>query len=132
MEKRMQDEQDEKKKLELKLKEIRMEMKYKKEEQAREKKDREARNKEIEMRLEELEDKLQMVVEEPLRKEVASNISNNALTKRSLRDLPIIIISAWRAGPLGSAQTVTFDYFLANYNNGDPNILKVCGDRPGG
>merc|ERR1712212_612472 len=63
--------------------------------------------------------KLRMEVEEESsRKEIASNISNNdALTNPSLRDLPIVIISAWRAGTIRSPQTVTFDSFLANYNN---------------
>merc|ERR550517_1713414 len=85
------------------------------------------------MRLEELEDnmkeekdeleasKLRMEVEEESsRKESASN---NALTNPSLRDLPIIIISAYRDSSIGSPQTVTFDSFLANFNNGN---------RPGG
>ena len=68
--------------------------------------------------------KLKMEVEEALRKEFASNFShNNALTKPSLRDLPIVIISAWRASSLTSPQTVTFESFLANFNNQD---------RPGG
>merc|ERR550517_1957999 len=85
------------------------------------------------MRLEELEDnmkeekdeleasKLRMEVEEESsRKESASN---NALSNLSLRDLPIIIISAYRDSSIGSPQTVTFDSFLANFNNGN---------RPGG
>ena len=37
----------------------------------------------------------------------------------SLRDLPIILISAWRAGPVISPRTVTFQSFLVNFNNGD-------------
>ena len=37
----------------------------------------------------------------------------------SPRDLPIILISAWRAGSVTSPQTVTFDSFLVNFNNGD-------------
>ena len=104
----------------------------------------EAKDKEMERRLHELEDnmrrekdefekrerrleasvsKLRSEVEESLRKEMASNYSKNALTKPSTRDLPIVIISAWRATPIESPQTVTFESFLANYNNGD---------RPGG
>ena len=46
-----------------------------------------------------------------------------ALTNPSLRDLPIIIISAWRKTAITSPQTVTFESFLANFNNAD---------RPGG
>ena len=101
----------------------------------------EAKDKEMETRLKELEDKmeeeinklekkergfeasaskLRMEVEESLRK---PNFTNNALTKPSLRDLPIVLISAWQGLPLTSPQTVTFDSFLANFNNGD---------RPGG
>ena len=55
-----------------------------------------------------------------LRKEVEeySNDSNP-----SLRDLPIVLISAWHSGTLTSPQTVTFDSFLSNFNNQD---------RPGG
>ena len=62
--------------------------------------------------------------EESLRKEIASNFTNgNALTKPSLRDLPIVLISAWRFNTLTFPQTVTFESFLANFNNAD---------RPGG
>ena len=99
----------------------------------------EAKNKEMETRLEELEgkmkeekdelekrergleasvSKLRMEVEGSLKKEIASNFSNsNALTHPSLRDLPIILFSAWRDSPITYPQTVTFDSFLANYNN---------------
>ena len=45
------------------------------------------------------------------------NASKNALTNPSLRDLPIVLISAWRDNPIYSPQTVTFDSFLANFNN---------------
>ena len=105
----------------------------------------EQNNQETKRRLEELEDKvrtekeefekreqetqestskLKMEVEESLRKEFASNFSSDvALTKPSFRDLPIVLISAWRANPITSPQTVTFDSFLANFNNQD---------RPGG
>ena len=61
--------------------------------------------------------KLKIQVEE------ASDWSNNALTtKPSLRDLPIVLISAWRSDWF-YPQTVTFDSFLANYNKAN---------RPGG
>ena len=108
----------------------------------------EAKDKEMEMRLEELEDKikeelevkikegekreveleasmskLKKEVEESLRKEIVANLANNTLEKPSLRDLPIVLISAWRAEELKSPQTVTFDSFLTNFNNAD---------RPGG
>ena len=105
----------------------------------------EQNNQEMKRRLKELEDKmrtekdelerreqetkastskLKMEVEESLRKELASNFSsNNALTKPSLRDLPIVLISAWHSDPITSPQTVTFESFLANFNNAD---------RPGG
>ena len=76
-----------------------------------------------ERRLEASVSKLRSEVEESLRKEMASNYSTNALTKPSPRDLPIVIISAWRAYQLTSPQTVTFESFLANFNNAD---------RPGG
>ena len=100
----------------------------------------EAKDKEMEMRLEELEvkikegekreveleasmSKLKKEVEESLRKEIVANLANNTLEKPSLRDLPIVLISAWRADELKSPQTVTFDSFLANFNNAN---------RPGG
>ena len=55
-----------------------------------------------------------------LRMEVEEVPSNNALAKPSLRDLPIVIISAYRKDPItSSVQTVTFDRFLANFNNAD-------------
>ena len=100
----------------------------------------EAKDKEMETRLGEMEDKikegekrereleasvskLKIEVEESLRKEIVSNLSNSALAKPSLRDLPIVLISAWRADELTYPQTVTFDSFLTNFNNAD---------RPGG
>ena len=60
---------------------------------------------------------LRMEVEE------SANFSNTALANPSLRDLPIVLISAWHSGTLTSPQTVTFDSFLTNFNNQD---------RPGG
>merc|ERR1711953_62424 len=104
----------------------------------------ETKNKEMEARLEELEEHLKegngglgkidsdpetskseqkRGAENYSTKEFASSYPHNALTKPSLRDLPIILISASRGSVLTSPQTVTFDSFLANYNNGD---------RPGG
>ena len=62
-------------------------------------------------------------MESPGRREITSNLSNTALTNPSLRDLPIVIISAWRDDFITSPQTVTFDSFLANYNKAN---------RPGG
>merc|ERR1712212_1074572 len=77
----------------------------------------ESRLRDMEIRLEETEARLEA-------KEVPSNnASNNALTKPSLRDLPIVIISAWRGSSIIAPQTVTFESFLANFNNGN---------RPGG
>ena len=65
-----------------------------------------------------------MEVKESVKKENGPNVSNsNALTNPSLRDLPIVIISAWHSSAITSPQTVTFDSFLANFNNGN---------RPGG
>ena len=46
-----------------------------------------------------------------------SNFSSNAVAKPSLRDLPIVLISAWQPNWLTSPQTVTFESFLANFNN---------------
>jgi len=55
-----------------------------------------------------------------LRKEVEQYSKD---TNPSLRDLPIVLISAWHSGTLTSPQTVTFDSFVSNFNNQD---------RPGG
>ena len=66
--------------------------------------------------------KLRMEVKE-LREVISSNFSNNALRNPAPRDLPIVFISAWQPGSFGSPQTVTYESFLANFNNGD---------RPGG
>ena len=93
----------------------------------------EAKNKEMETRLEEMEEKMKegkeelekresrltTEVEESLRKEFPSIDSDNALTDPSLRDLPIVLISAWHSDSLTSSQTVTFDSFLANFDNAD-------------
>merc|ERR1711936_1529795 len=129
---------------ESRLEETEMRMRYGAEKQERERKNLEAKNKEMETRLEELEEQLKegygglgkidsdpdtskseqkRGAENSSTKEFASSYPHNALTKPSLRDLPIILISAWRDSPIRSPQTVTFDSFLANYNNGD---------RPGG
>ena len=73
-----------------------------------------------------LADKYQLWEASKLRVEVdegKENASKNALTNPSLCDLPIVLISAWRRGPITSPQTVTFESFLANFNNND---------RPGG
>merc|ERR1711990_835927 len=105
-------------------------------------KEMEAKEKEMETRLSELEERLKEdddtleeivrecesklrkeVEKESLSKKADSDISNNALTNPSLRDLPIVLISAWRSAPIYSPETVTFKSFLANYNNGG---------RPGG
>merc|ERR1712083_686391 len=114
------------------------------EKQEKERKDLEAKNKEMETRVKELEEQLKegngglekndsdlkasvakqkRGVENSSTNEFASSYPHTALTKPSLRDLPIILISAWQGSPIRSPQTVTFDSFLANYNNGD---------RPGG
>ena len=113
--------------LELRLRE--MELRHEKE-----KKELETKDKEMEARLRELEEKMKegkdefekkggeetssnLRIEaegESIGKEMASKISNP-----SLRDLPIVLISAWNGQLLTSPQTVTFDYFLAKYNNAD-------------
>ena len=126
--------------MELKMKDMESRL----EKQEKERKNLEAKNKEMETRIEELEEQLKegngglgkidsdpetskseqkRGAENSSTKEFASSYPHNALTKPSLRDLPIILISAWRNTGIQSPQTVTFDSFLANYNNGD---------RPGG
>ena len=128
------------KEMELKMKDMESRL----EKQEKERKNLEAKNKEMETRLEELEEQLKegngglgkidsdleaskseqkRGAENSSTKEFASSYPHNALTKPSLRDLPIILISAYRGNAIISPQTVTFDSFLANYNNGD---------RPGG
>merc|ERR1712192_143772 len=122
--------------LELRLRE--MELRHEKE-----KKELETKDKEMEARLRELEEKMKegkdefekkggeetssnLRIEaegESIGKEMASKISNYTLANPSLRDLPIVIISAWTGQILRSPQTVTYESFLANYNNAD---------RPGG
>ena len=95
-----------------------------------------AEQKELKTRLEELEDqvkegkeelqkrearldaslsKLRMEVEESLRKEIAANFSNTALKNPSMRDL--VLIFAYQHSMLTTPRTVTFQSFLANYNN---------------
>ena len=129
MEMRLEELED---KMEERLEEMKMKMEEEKERQAEEKKRLEARNKEMESRLENEVDKikrgfeastskLRIEVEESLRKEITFN--NALMTKPSLRDLPIILISAYQSKTLTSPQTVTYERFLVNYNNHD---------RPGG
>merc|ERR1711953_827525 len=122
--------------MESRLEETEIRMRY----GAEKEKNLEAKNKEIEARLEELEEQLKECygglgkidsdqetlkseqkrgAENSSTKEFASSYPHNALTKPSLRDLPIILISAYRGNAIISPQTVTFDSFLANYNNGD-------------
>ena len=112
--------------VESRLRDMETRMQDDKEKQAKEKKELEAKVKAMEIRLKELEYNMKEEKDElnasKLRMEV-ENVSNNALTNPSLRDLPIVIISAYRDSAIKSPQTVTFESFLANYNNGD---------RPGG
>ena len=80
----------------------------------------------LESRLRDMETKMQEM-EESLRKEIASKVYNsNALTNPSLRENPIVLISAWRDSEIRSPQTVTFDSFLANYiNDGGDGVLDL-------
>ena len=124
------------KQMELKMKDMESRL----EKQEKERKNLEAKNKEMETRLEELEEQLKECngglgkidsdleaskseqkrgAENSSTKAFASSYPHNALTKPSLRDLPIILISAWRGSYILSPQTVTFESFLANYNTGD-------------
>ena len=128
-------------------------MEDEKEKQAEEKRELEAKIKEMEIRLEtkdrELEKRLEELeshqkqekgefeapisslkkdVDESLRNEIAYNrsyYSNIAVTKPSLRDLPIVLISAYQGSTLRSPQTVTFESFLANFNNGDRQSCEM-------
>merc|ERR1711934_985703 len=125
--------------MEVEKEKLEMRMKYEEERHSKEKKELEAKNKEMETRLGELEKKMEKeknTVEKKERgleaavsklrlemEEVASNCSKNAQTNPSLRDLPIVLISAWRYDTIAYPQTVTFESFLANFNNQD---------RPGG
>jgi len=118
--------------LELRLRE--MELRHEKE-----KKELETKDKEMEARLRELEEKMKegkgefqkkggeetssnLRIEaegESIGKEMASKNSNHTLANPSLRDLPIVLISAWNGQILRSPRTVTFDSFLVNFNNAD-------------
>lgn len=131
MKKENEKQAQEKKELEAKNKEMERRLEAKDKEMERrlaelEKKMKEEKY-ELEREMEASTSKLRKEVEdseESLRTEFASNFTkDNALTKPSLRDLPIVIISAWRLSGLTSPQTVTFESFLANFNNAD---------RPGG
>merc|ERR1719234_1078186 len=138
MKKRMQDEKEE---LEMRLKyEEEKLTKEKKDQEEMIKamgKRLEAKDKEIETRLEakhkEMETRLENLVNrmkeeknesEKKQRELEASLSEYRIkveevevTKPSVRDLPIIIISAWREEEISSPQTVTFESFLANYNN---------------
>jgi len=86
----------------------------------------EAKNKEMEARLESLADRMKEDKDESEKKrreleasvsELRIKVEEVEVTKPSVRDLPIVIISAWRENEVRSPQTVTFESFLANYNN---------------
>merc|ERR1719495_1115286 len=59
------------------------------------------------------------VEEECVTKESVTNLTTNGLTNPSVRDLPIVFISAWQPNDLLDVQTVPFESFLANFNNAD-------------
>ena len=109
--------------------ERRLEARYKEMETRIEAKDKEMENmlQKLDKMKKEMEgstSKLRMEIEENLRKEIASNFpDSNALMKPSLRNLPIVLISAWRDSVIITPQTVTFESFLTNFDNGE---------RPGG
>ena len=74
--------------------------------------------------LEDLVEKLESRLREmELRLEETEMRMEKEKTKPSLRDLPIVLISAWQPNILRSPQTVTFESFLTDFNNAD---------RPGG
>ena len=68
----------------------------------------------LQTRIQELEDK-ENKVEEGKKPKTGTGREN----EMSPRDLPITLISAWRFSSVTSPQTVTFDSFLVNFNNGD-------------
>merc|ERR1711934_240991 len=74
--------------------------------------------------LEDLVEKLESRLREmELRLEQTEKRMEKEKTKPFLRDLPIVLISAWQPNILRSPQTVTFESFLTDFNNAD---------RPGG
>ena len=87
----------------------------------------EAKEREMETRLKNLEDRMNQERDEPEKNQRESETSSKLrteveeveMTKPSVRDLPIVIISAWQPETIKSPQTVTFASFLANYNNGE-------------
>ena len=57
------------------------------------------------------------VEEECVTKESVTNLTTNGLTNPSVRDLPIVFISAWQPNDLLDVQTVPFESFLTNNTN---------------
>ena len=100
METRMQNEQDEKEMLVLRLEKTEAKIK----EMASK---LESKEKDVESKLEDLEDKIKQEKDD------------NALAQPTPRDLPIVFISAWRQDWVTSPQTVTYESFLFNFNNAD-------------
>ena len=86
-----------------------------------------AKDKEMETRLKNLEDRMNQEKDEPGKNQreweasskLRTEVEEVEMTKPSVRDLPIVIISAWQPETIKSPQTVTFASFLANYNNGE-------------
>ena len=131
---------EEKRELEAKIKEMEIRLETKDKEMEEKDKELEEKDRELEKRLAELEShqkeeekgefeasisRLKKDVDESLRNDIAHNYSNIAVTKTSLRDLPIVLISAYQGSTLRSPQTVTFESFLANFNNGDRQSCKM-------
>ena len=78
-----------------------------------------AKDKVMETRLKELENNMkeEKGLEESTSKLRIEVEESTTLAKPSLRDLPIVLISAYQPSVVNSPQTVTFESFLANYNN---------------
>merc|ERR1712080_394711 len=80
----------------------------------------ETRTEETEMRLESKEKEMERMKQnnQEMKRRLEELENNAALTvnKPSLRDLPIVVVSAWRTCCITSPQTITFDSFVANFN----------------
>lgn len=91
----------------------------------------ESKDQAMETKLEEMEKRMKENLELRLREEQEKQAEEkrelDARNKEieSLRDLPIVFISAWRYNTLTSPQTVSFESFLANFNTGGGGLLDL-------
>merc|ERR1719278_2390358 len=86
----------------------------------------EFRLRDVELRLEETEIRMKNENEKQAKEKKELEAKNKEMETR-LGANPVVLISAWRYGPLTFPQTVTFQSFLTNLNNGSGELDLYSG-----